>query len=126
MTTLADLQVGDQILYVGKVVSLDVVAGIGLTLWGPAAVQAATAQITPAGVMSGQLAAAPNLTPVTKVTGFAAVSVGDILENTGTGETLACRWSQIDATGTAVWSASVDHKVTFTASGWTVIGHIAL
>ena len=125
MTTLADLTAGQQFLFACSVTAADQVTGISLGLYGPGRVQAATAVISPAGVMSGQLAAAPDLVPVTLVTGFAPVSVGDVMEAVS-GETMVCRWSQIDADGTVTWSSSADHRVIYPAAGWNIIGHVTL
>jgi hypothetical protein len=82
--------------------------------------------ISPAGVMSGQLAAAPGQVPVTVVTGFAPVAVGDVLQNDRTGETLVARWSQIGPDGSVTWASAAGHQVIYTAQGWTAIGHVAL
>ena len=79
MATLADLVPGDQFLFACSVTAVDQVTGLSLGLYGPGRALAATAVISPAGVMSGQLAAAPDQVPVTIVTGFAPVSVGDVL-----------------------------------------------
>jgi len=125
MTTLADLQPGQQFLFACQVTALDPVAGLSLALYGPGRTEAATAVISPQGAMTGQLAAAPDQVPVTVVTGFAPVSVGDVLQNGG-GETYVCCWSQISPDGSVTWSASADHKVTYPAAGWTVIGHVTL
>jgi len=86
----------------------------------------ADAQITPAGVITGQLAAAPALIPVQLATGFAPVSPGDILENAQTGETAVCRHSRITPEGGVLWSSSAAGRVVYPASGWTVVGHIDL
>jgi hypothetical protein len=126
VTTLADLTAGQQVLFAFQVLSVDQVTGISLALYGPGRVQAATAAISPAGVMSGQLAAPPAQVPVTVVTGFAPVSPGDVMENMVTGETYVCRWSQISADGTVTWSASPDHRVVYTAAGWALAGHVTL
>jgi len=125
MATLADLVPGDQFLFACSVTAVDQVTGLSLGLYGPGRALAATAVISPAGVMSGQLAAAPDQVPVTIVTGFAPVSVGDVLENTA-GETLVARWSQISPDGTVTWSSSADHRVIYPAAGWSVIGHVTL
>ena len=125
MTTLADLTLGQQFLFACSVTAADQVTGISLGLYGPGRVQAAAAVISPAGVMSGQLAAPPDQVPVTLVTGFAPVSVGDVMENAA-GETLVARWSQISPDGTVTWSSSADHRVIYPAAGWTNIGHLTL
>jgi hypothetical protein len=126
MTTLADLAAGQQFLFACQVTAVDQVTGISLALYGPGRIQAASAVISPAGAMTGQLAAAPNLVPVTIVTGFAPVSVGDVLENAATGENAVCRWSQIGADGTVTWSSATSHQVAYPAAGWTTIGHVSL
>ena len=126
MTTLADLQPGQQFLFACQVTAADATAGVSLALYGPGRAQAATAVITPAGVMSGQLAAPPGQVPVTVVTGFAPVSAGDLMQNDATGETMVCRWSQISGDGTVQWAAAGSHRVVYPAAGWTVIGHASL
>ncbi|HSZ38459.1 MAG TPA: hypothetical protein VK817_00730 [Trebonia sp.] len=126
MTTLADLAVGNEFLFIGQVTALDPVAGLSLSLFGPASAQAGSAVISPAGAMSGQLAAAPNQVPVTIVTGFAPVSVGDVLQNNRSGETLVCRWSQIGPDGSVTWASAASHQVIYTGQGWTTVGHVTL
>lgn len=125
MTSLADLTTGDQFLFACQVTSVDATTGTGITLYGPARAQAGTAVISPAGAMSGQLAAAPGQVPVTVVTGFAPVSVGDLMQSDQNGETMVARWSGISADGTVTWAASVDHRVIYPAAGWTVVGHVS-
>lgn len=125
MTTLADLKSGDQFLFACQVTSLDA-NGLGLALYGPGRVEAATALIAPSGAMSGQLAASSSQVPVTVVTGFVPVSVGDVLSNSESGETVVCRWSQINPDGAVIWSTSPAHRVIYSASGWVVIGHVQL
>lgn len=125
MTMLSDLKAGQQFLFAAQVTAIDG-AGYHLSLFGPAEAAAGTAVISPAGAMSGQLAAAPNAVPVTVVTGFAPVAVGDVLESQQTGETAVARWSQIGPDGTVTWSASAGHRVVYPAAGWTTIGHVAL
>ena len=126
MTTLADLTTGDQFLFACQVTSTDPAAGIGLALYGPGRAQAAAATISPAGAMTGQLAAPADQVPVTVVTGFVPVSTGDVLCNDDTGETMVCRWSQIGGDGTVTWAAAAGHQVIYPAQGWTVIGHVSL
>ena len=126
MTTLSEVNVGDQFLFACQVTSKDATTGIGLALYGPGRVEAATATIAPAGTMSGQLAAPPDQVPVNLVTGFAPVSVGDVMENTVTGETSLCRWSQINPDGSVIWSSSPSHRVVYPSAGWSVIGHVNL
>jgi hypothetical protein len=124
VSTLADLTPGMQFLMACQVVAVDPVNGIALSLFGPASAQAATATISPAGAMTGQLMTAPDQVPVNVITGFAPVAVGDVLENSGTGETAVCRWSQINADGTVAWASSAAHRVVYPGEGWTVIAHV--
>jgi hypothetical protein len=126
MTTLADLTAGQQFLMACQVVSIDPTTGMTLSLFGPASAEAATAIIAPTGAMTGQLLTTPDQVPVSVVTGLALLSVGDLLSNDVTGETMVCRWSQISPDGNSVWSSAPDHKVVYATSGWTVIGHCNL
>jgi hypothetical protein len=120
--TLADLKPGDQFLFACQVTTLDA-SGLGLALYGPGRTEAAAAVIAPSGVMTGQLAAPPGQVPVTVITGYAPVAVGDIMTSDATGETMVCRWSQIGPDGTVTWSAAPGHQVIYPARGWTVAGH---
>lgn len=124
MTVLADLAAGSQFLFACQVTSADPVAGTGLALYGPGRARAGTAVISPSGAMSGQLAAPADQVPVTVVTGFAPVSVGDVMCSEATGETMVARWSQIGPDGTVTWSSSAGHRVVYPAAGWTVVGHV--
>jgi hypothetical protein len=126
MTTLADLAPGEQFLMACQVVTIDPVIGMTLSLFGPASAQAGTAVIAPSGAMTGQLMTTPSQVPVDIVTGLAPTTVGDVLTNDTTGETVVCRWSQITPGGQSVWSSSADHLVVYASSGWTVIGHVSL
>lgn len=125
MTTLADVGTGDQFLFACQITSKDT-SGLGLALYGPGRVQAAQALIAPDGTMSGTLSATPDQVPVNLVTGFSPISVGDILSSEASGETLVCRWSQINTDGTVIWSSSPDHRVVYPAAGWDLIGHVDL
>lgn len=125
MITLADVTPGTQFLFACQVTTVDA-QGTALDLYGPGRTLAAVAVIAPTGVMSGQLSAPPDQVPVTVVTGFAPVSVGDVLENQRTGETAVCRWSQISPDGTVQWASAAAHQVIYPAQGWTVIGHADL
>ena len=125
MTVLTDLTYGDQFLFVAQVTSIDG-AGYHLSLYGPGAVQAATALVTAGGVMSGQLTADVSVTPVTTVTGFAPVSVGDVLSSDRTGETLVARAAWITPAGQSMWADTPDAKVAYPATGWTILAHVNL
>jgi len=126
MTTLADVRRGDVFLAGVRCAAADQVTGLTLGLYGPHRDKMADAQITPAGVITGQLAAAPALIPVQLAAGFAPVSPGDVMENAQTGETAVCRWTQIQPDGTVVWSSSAARRVIYPAAGWTVIGNASL
>jgi hypothetical protein len=125
VATLADVRRGDVFLAGARCSAADPVAGLTLGLYGPHRDKMADAQITPAGVITGQLAAAPALIPVQLVTGFAPVSVGDVLQS-GTGETLVCQWTRTSPDGTVLWSSSAGHYVVYPAAGWQVVGHVDL
>lgn len=124
MTTLAEVQPGDQFLFVCQVTALDPSTGISLSLYGPSSVKAADATIGIDGSMSGSLANTPDQLPVTIVTGFVPIAVGDVLQNLKTGETVVCRWSQLQPDGSMLWSTAPTGKVVYTASGWSIIAHI--
>ena len=126
MTTLADLKAGDEFLFACQVAGLDQVTGLSLALFEPGRVMAASAVISPTGAMSGQLSAPPGLVPVTVVTGFAPVSVGDVMQNGRTGETMVCRWSAIGPDGSVTWASASSPQVTYPSQGWAVIGHVTL
>jgi hypothetical protein len=123
VTTLADVRRGDVFLVGARCTAADPVAGLTLGLYGPHRDKMADVQITPAGAVTGTLAAAPALIPVQLVTGFAPVSVGDVLQNDA-GETVVCQWTRIGPDGTVLWSSSAGHYVVYPAAGWTVIAHI--
>lgn len=124
MTHLTDLKAGDQFLFIASVTAVDPVAGYSLSLFGPAETSAGTAVIAPAGTMTGSLTLPASQVPVTVVTGFTPVAVGDILENGQTGETAVCRWSQVAPDGTVTWASATSHQVVYPAHGWTVIAHV--
>jgi hypothetical protein len=125
MTVLTDLGYGGQFLFVAEVTAIDG-DGYHVNLYGPGSVVAATALIGPGGAMSGQLTADASVTPVTTVTGFAPVAVGDVLSSDRNGETLVARAAWITGTGESMWSDAPDAKVAYPATGWTVLGHVNL
>lgn len=125
MTTLADLVVGDQVLFAFQVTAIDPTNGVSMSLFGPSATLAASGAISPTGVLSGQLANVPSQIPVTKVTGFAPVAVGDVLEDVG-GNTYVVRWSTIMPDGTVLWSNRPDAEVKYPSEGYTTVGHVTL
>lgn len=125
MTTLADVRRGDVFLAGARCTAADQVAGLTLGLYGPHRDKMADVQITPAGAVTGALAAAPGLIAVQLVTGFAPVSVGDVLQNDA-GETVVCQWTRIGPDGSVLWSSSAGHHVAYPAAGWTVVAHIDL
>ena len=125
MTTLADVRRGDVFLAGFRCSAADQQAGLTLGLYGPGRDKMADAQIAPDGTVTGTLAAAPALIPAQLATGFAPVSVGDVLQN-GAGETLVCQWTRIGGDGTVLWFASAAHHVVYPAAGWTVAGHVDL
>jgi hypothetical protein len=125
MATLADVRRGDVFLAGVRCSAADPVAGLTLALYGPHRDKMADIQITPAGAVTGTLTAAPGLIPVQLVTGFAPVSVGDVLQS-ATGETVVCQWTRIGPDGAVLWSSSAGHYVVYPAAGWQVVGHVDL
>jgi len=125
MTTLADVQAGDTVLFVAQASVIDT-AGIHIDLYGPDRALAGTVIIGPDGTFSGGLAAAPATVPVTLVTGFTPVSEGDVLASNETGETMVARAVRVTPDGAYLWSSAPDFKVAYPAAGWSIIGHVAL
>ena len=125
MTVLTDLTFGAQFLFVAQVTAIDG-DGYHVSLYGPGSVVAATALIGPSGAMSGQLAADASVTPVSLVTGFAPVAVGDVLSSDRTGETLVARAAWLTGAGEVRWSDTPGATVAYPATGWTIIGHVNL
>jgi hypothetical protein len=125
VVTLADVRRGDVFLAGVRCTAADQAAGLTLALYGPHRDKMADAQITPAGVITGQLAATADLIPVQLVTGYAPVSVGDVMQS-GTGETAVCQWTRTGPDGTVLWSSSAGHHVVYPAAGWQVVGHVDL
>ena len=125
MASLANVRPGESFVFVFRVTGVDPVNGISLDLYGPRNQKAATAVIAPDGSMAGNLADDPRQIQVTRVTGFTPVSVGDILENERTGETMIVRWTEINPGGQVLWSSSVaTNAPRYNAKGWSVVGHI--
>lgn len=126
MTTLADVQVGQAFILVGRLTAQDQVTGDTLTYFGPGSVPQGTMVISPAGQFSGQLAGPADTIPVQLVPQFGAVSAGDVLQNTATGETYVARQVRIQPDGTYQWSASQAGQVWYALAAWAVIGHVSL
>jgi hypothetical protein len=126
MATLANLRAGDQFIFVNLVKSVSVVDGIVLELYGPSNKKAADGLILPDGSITGHLTDDPRKIPVMVVTGFTPVSVGDILENAHTGETMVCRWSSINPAGKAFWSPASNGQPVYPTNNWSIIGHVDL
>lgn len=124
MTTLADVQVNQQFPFVSQVQALDATAGITLGLFGSQHQQIATITIAPDGTVAGTMQIAPADVPVTIIQGFNLVAAGDILANDKTGETMVCRWAVTQNDGSVIWGASTDKQVSYSADGWTTVGHI--
>ncbi len=125
MTTLSAVRRGDVFLAGFRCTAADQVAGLTLGLYGPHRDKMADVQIDPGGTITGTLAAAADLIPVQLVTGFAPVSVGDVLQSAA-GETMVCQWTRIGPDGTVLWSSSAGHHVVYPAAGWQIIGHVDL
>jgi hypothetical protein len=125
MTVLTDLQTGEQFLFVAQVAAIDA-GGYHLALFGPGSVQAASAVIDPTGAMTGTLSAPPDQVPITVVTGFAPITVGDVLSSDRTGETMVARSVWLTNQGVPMWANTPEATVPYPAAGWTVIGHVTL
>lgn len=125
MTTLADLAIGDQVLFAFEVTAIDPTNGVSMNLYGPSASLAASGVISPTGALTGQLANPANQTPVTKVTGFAPIAVGDVLQD-GDGNTYVAMWSQIQPDGSTLWAYDAQATVKLPGTGYTNVGHVNL
>ena len=125
MTALADLTAGQAFIFVAQVTAIDT-AGVHLSLFGPASAAGGTALMDPTGVLTGQLTTPAAQIPVTVVTQFAAVSVGDVLANDTSGETVVARAVTVQADGSYLWSSSLAGGVQYRTGGWTIIGHVSL
>jgi hypothetical protein len=90
VTTLADLGAGQAFMFVAQVTAIDG-AGTHLSLFGPASAAGGSALMDPGGVLTGQLTSPADQIPVTVVTQFVTVSVGDVLASDSTGETMVAR-----------------------------------
>ena len=126
MTTLADLSVGDAFVLLSRVAALDQVAGMTLIFFGPDRQPQGQLVVSPAGVISGQLVNPANQTPVNPVTHFRVVSVGSVLVNQRTGETMVVRQVSIQPDGTYQWSPSLTQPVWYTIDGWQLVGNVNL
>ena len=125
MTTLADVRKGDVFLIGVRCTAANAQTGLTVGLYGPHRAKMADGQIAPDGTITGTLTTTPDQIPVQIVTGFAPIDIGDVLENGVTGETLVCRWSQINIDGSVVWAASTAANGSiYPAKGWNVIDHI--
>jgi hypothetical protein len=125
MTALSDLKAGQAFIFVAQVTAIDV-AGTHLSLFGPAEAAGGTALMDASGVLTGNLTAAPSQIPVTVVTQFAQVSVGDVLSSNATGETMVVRAVTVQPDGTYLWSPAPSGGVVYKTGGWTVIAHVNL
>lgn len=126
MAVLSDLGVGDAFVMLSRVSALDQVTGMTLVLFGPDRQPQAQIIVSPAGVMSGQLANPANQTPVNVVTRFRTISVGNVMVSQRTGETMVVRQVSIQPDGTFLWASSVVQPVWYTTEGWQLAGNVAL
>jgi hypothetical protein len=125
VTTLADLGAGQAFMFVAQVTAIDG-AGTHLSLFGPASAAGGSALMDSGGVLTGQLTSAADQIPVTVVTQFVTVSVGDVLASDSTGETMVARSVTLQADGSYQWSAAPAGGVIYKTDGWTIIGHVDL
>lgn len=127
MTTLGDILAGEAFVIIARVTGRGP-AGITASLFTASATPAGQFTIAAAdGTITGQITAVPPAsTPVTKVTRWTVVAVGDILQRDQTGETMVARAVDVAADGTFVWYASTARRAGYTVEGWTRIGHTDL
>jgi hypothetical protein len=125
VTALADLTAGQAFMFVAQVTLKDA-AGTHLSLFGPASAAGGTALMDANGVLTGQLTSPAAQIPVTVVTQFAQVSVGDVLSNDVTGETAVVRAVTVTPDGSYQWSSSPSRGVVYRTAGWTIIAHVNL
>lgn len=126
MTALSDVRRGDQFLLAFRCTAVNSTDGLSLNVFSVNRAQAAQEVISPAGLITGQLAKPPDQIPVSLVTTFASVAIGDILSNLDTGETMVCRFAQMKGDGSVQWSSSPNGSVIYSTDGWSVIGHVDL
>jgi len=127
MTSLLDIRRGDQFLMALRCADRDAVTGLTFNLFSANRAPIGALVIAPAGTFTGQLATTPDQVPVTLVTGFTPLQVGDVLQRVGTGETMVARRVSINLDGSVHWSSSTaDGGSTYSADGWQVIGHVVL
>jgi hypothetical protein len=112
-------------MFVAQVTAIDG-AGTHLSLFGPASAAGGSALMDSAGVLSGQLTSPADQIPVTVVTQFVTVSVGDVLASDSTGETMVARSVTLQADGSYQWSPAPAGGVIYKTGGWTIIGHVDL
>lgn len=125
MTALSDLQPGQAFMFVAQVTAIDQ-AGTHLSLFGPASAAGGSALMDPTGVLTGQLTSPAAQIPVTVVTQFVTVSVGDVLSNNTSGETMVARIVTVQPDGSYQWSSSPAGGVVYRTAGWTIVGHVSL
>jgi hypothetical protein len=127
MTTLLDVRRGDQFLMALRCTDRDATVGLTFNMFSANRAPVGALVIAPAGTFTGQLASTPDQVPVTLVTGFTPLQVGDVLQRDGTGETAVVRRVSLNLDGSIQWSSSVTGGgSTYTAGGWQVIGHVVL
>jgi hypothetical protein len=125
VTALSDLTAGQAFIFIAQVTAIDA-AGVHLSLFGPASAAGGSALMDPAGVLTGQLTSPAAQIPVTVTTQFATISVGDVLSNNTSGETMVARAVQVQPDGSYQWSSSPAGGVVYRPEGWSVVGHVSL
>ena len=127
MTTLADLGAGDAFVLLARVAALDPVAGMTLTFFGPDRSPQGQMAISPAGVLTGQLANAAAQTPVQLARQFRAIGIGTVLVSRTTGETSVVRQVHLQPDGTFQWASSMQAGAPFyTVDDWQAVGTVTL
>ena len=122
MTTLADLPVGSVFAFATRITARDA-GGMTLDLLSQDDTVRATITADPAGVITGQLAVAPDQIPIEAVT--QPLAVGAVVTRDGTGETMVVRAVWLGPRGFQ-WSNTLDRAAVYDTSGWTVAGSATL
>jgi hypothetical protein len=124
MTVLSDVRRGDQFLLAYRCTDRDATTGLTFNVYSAARTRFGQMIMSPAGVITGQLDTTPDQLPVSLVTGFSQVALGDVMSRHETGETMVCRWVNMKLDGTVQWSASPSGQVVYGADGWSIIAHV--
>jgi hypothetical protein len=122
VATLADLPVGSVFAFATRITDRTDTS-MTLDLLSQDDTVQATISTDAAGVITGSLLKPPEDIPVEAVT--RPLVEGAVVSKDGTGETMVVRAVWLSPRGFA-WSSSPDRRVTYTTTGWTVVGQATL